>query len=555
MSQVPVCAIHYHPDAYKADRPGVKGRHAAGAGFLSGFFRHGRGSQLVCVTRDSRHAEDFKTLAARSDEQRRTVKHRRGMLSGEKDAECLLIPGPNFDEFAWERRARNQRAYSICGVTHTLSSDRIIAALSNYLLLPVQPWDALVCTSTVAREVVNNTLENYAEYLALRTGVRPRTDLQLPIIPLGVDASRYEADQDARRQLRERIGASEADFVILFLGRFTFHAKAHPIPMYMAAERLARRLPDKKVHLVMAGQAPSESIMNMYRQSAVESMEKAAIHFVDGRDDGLVHAAWQGADVFLSLSDNIQETFGLTPIEAMAAGLPAVVSDWDGYKDTIVDGETGFRVPTHAPAPGDGLEYALRYQLGADDYDHFIGRACMSTSCDLDATVDALERLATDAGLCRKIGEAGRKRARETYDWSAIIASYEDLWLELRDLRQNAPEVAPRSAQEAANPLYPDPFAIFKGHPSDVVGPDTTVFLSDPDASSRVADLLRPSMSRFSSEFMLDQDQILAFLSYLEISGGLTVTEIVARLGPVSRASLHRTLPWLSKFGVIRLSN
>ena len=31
----------------------------------------------------------------------------------------------------------------------------------------------------------------------------------------------------------------------------------------------------------------------------------------------------------------MQETFGLTPLEAMAAGLPCVVSDWNGYRDTV----------------------------------------------------------------------------------------------------------------------------------------------------------------------------------------------------------------------------
>ena len=40
----------------------------------------------------------------------------------------------------------------------------------------------------------------------------------------------------------------------------------------------------------------------------------------------------------MSLADNIQETFGLTPVEAMAAGLPCVMSDWDGYRDTVRDG-------------------------------------------------------------------------------------------------------------------------------------------------------------------------------------------------------------------------
>ena len=49
------------------------------------------------------------------------------------------------------------------------------------------------------------------------------------------------------------------------------------------------------------------------------------------------------ADVFLSLSDNIQETFGLTPLEAMAAGLPCLVSTACGCAvDLIEHNRTGW---------------------------------------------------------------------------------------------------------------------------------------------------------------------------------------------------------------------
>ena len=49
----------------------------------------------------------------------------------------------------------------------------------------------------------------------------------------------------------------------------------------------------------------------------------------------------------------------------MAAGLPVVVSDWDGYRYTVSDGVEGFRVPTLAPAHArQGEELALQHDHG-----------------------------------------------------------------------------------------------------------------------------------------------------------------------------------------------
>ncbi|HRE90473.1 MAG TPA: glycosyltransferase, partial [Myxococcota bacterium] len=73
-------------------------------------------------------------------------------------------------------------------------------------------------------------------------------------------------------------------------------------------------------------------------------------------------ACMAAADVFVSLADNVQETFGLSVIEAMAAGLPVVVSDWDGYKDTVRDGEDGFRVTTTMPPVGAADHIAAAYE-------------------------------------------------------------------------------------------------------------------------------------------------------------------------------------------------
>ena len=75
-----------------------------------------------------------------------------------------------------------------------------------------------------------------------------------------------------------------------------------------------------------------------------------------------MRCCWAAADIFLSLVDNPQETFGLAPVEAMAAGVPVVVSDWDGYRYTVSDGVEGFRISTLSPGhvqQGEELAFSM----------------------------------------------------------------------------------------------------------------------------------------------------------------------------------------------------
>ena len=115
---------------------------------------------------------------------------------------------------------------------------------------------------------------------------------------------------------------------------------------------------------------------------------------------------------FTSLSDNIQETFGLNPIEAMATGLPVVITDWDGYRDTLENGLQGIAIPTVSAAPGNGLGIASHYRSGRFSYGGFIARTAQFTAVDIDAATTAYARLIDDPELRRKMGAAGAARAR-----------------------------------------------------------------------------------------------------------------------------------------------
>ncbi len=365
-------AILFEPSAFDADRKKVMGRNVAGASFLEGFVRHAEVDRYVGIGYRESYAPEFRRQIGAIAAGRPELAARPVEVFTPRDVRqmaavgTLFIPDPQLTSFATSRRQLDQRGYSLCGVTHTISSLKVMEVLCELLTGPVQSWDALICTSRSVRDAVLRQQEHYADYLSQRLGVRPTSPVQMPVIPLGVDTDRFArlgGDAEARASLRRRIGAEDGDTVVLFFGRLAFHAKAHPVPMYLGAQRAARRLGPGhgRIHLVQTGQFPNQVAEDGYRGGAQRYCPDVAVHFLDGSDRALSDASWAAADVFVTLSDNIQESFGITPVEAMAAGLPCLVSDWDGYRDTVVDGETGIRVPTWLPVPGCGAALADAY--------------------------------------------------------------------------------------------------------------------------------------------------------------------------------------------------
>src|SRR5262249_45806386 len=156
-------------------------------------------------------------------------------------------------------------------------------------------------------------------------------------------------------------------------------------------------------------------------------------------------------------------------VEAMAAGLPAVVSDWDGYRDTVRDGIDGFRIPTRLPPPPAGLSVAAQYNERGG-FRQYYGTVAMSTAVDLDACAEALARLIRDPGLRHRMGESGRHHARGAYDWRTIMKTYHRFWQGLDEVRRESAMVAPLSPGRAPYPLCDDPFRVFEKHATRTIG-------------------------------------------------------------------------------------
>lgn len=179
-----------------------------------------------------------------------------------------------------------------------------------------------------------------ANYAYLRHfGVRPE---RLFFAPHFVENDRFAAEaakarqSGAARSLRERWGATESTAVFLFVGKFI--VKKRPADFISAVARLAGKGQD--VRGVLVGSGPEDAALR-----AQAAAVGGPIAFDGFQNQTQIASRYAAADCLVLPSDG-RETWGLVVNEAMATGLPAVVSDAVGCGPDLIDGRrTGFTYP------------------------------------------------------------------------------------------------------------------------------------------------------------------------------------------------------------------
>lgn len=528
---------------------GVAGRRSASAGFLAGYVRHAAAAGLTCLVREPEDAPAFRDFVLRhGGVGRRVDSIALSELSRVAEIGTLYAPGPDLGPFAWLRRGSGQRGFSLVGVTHTLSELHAMEAVGHLLTAPVQPWDALVCTTKAAQRAVARALEEYGDYFRSLTGSKIACRAELPIIPLGVDSDAFVARDGERGAFRARHGIPQDAVVLLYVGRLDHAEKANPVPLYIAAQHAAERV-GRPVHLLEVGWFRSDFFAQAFAQAAAVLAPSVTRIVLDSREDAN-RRAWFAADIFVSLADSVQETFGLTPIEAMAAGLPVVVSDWDGYRETVRDGIDGFRVPTLMAPPGSGDGLAFDYASGAFNHTMFSAAASQSSAVDAGACAEAIIRLIADPELRGRMGAAGRRRARDEFDWRAVIAAYQALWSELGERRRSCAEAAAPVAGRPARPLAMDPFDLFRDWPSDRLAPETVVRLPLGATASLAGAMRELGAASPMPQTLLDAANTERLLEALQ-RGPAAAGDLVGMLEPGRRPAGWRTLAWLAKTALL----
>lgn len=469
------------------------------------------------------------------------------------EAGVLLRGQPDLYDLAWMRRRRaSDRAYSLVGLIHTIAPPAMRQIIAMTAVAPAHPWDALICTSPSVRDNLARMFEGWGEHLAQRTGGRPPPHPQLPVIPLGVDGPGFAALADrpeARARARAAAGVGQDDVLVLWVGRLSYFEKAFPQPMFQAVQR-AQAASGRRLTFVMAGWFPGENDRGLYEAAARAHAPDVPVRFVDGNDREALGDLWAGADIFLSLVDNIQETFGITPLEAMAAGLPVVVSDWDGYRATVRDGIEGVLVPTLGGPAGGGLGAYLaeRHNIEGLIYQAYVGAVAQHTAVHVGRAAEALAALASSPDLRRRMGAAGRARVAEAFDWPVVARQVHALTDALADVRAAAADPAPHPP---ADPVKGDPFLDFTGFATAALTPETRLLAAPGAEPAQVSSLGAVALDTAFPGLRPSKEVCAEALAFLAAHPGASVREVLTAFPPAQRRSVELGLSWLAKLGLV----
>jgi glycosyltransferase involved in cell wall biosynthesis len=220
-------------------------------------------------------------------------------------------------------------------------------------------------------------------------------------VPNGVDLARFQPVDSVVRTLRRReLGQREDLKLTLFFGFFS--REKRPDLLFDAWLELLDTVPD--AGLVFIG--PSRSAYYEVDAQMADSIKQIALQhgvsdrvwFVERTD--AIERFYQAADCFALPSS--REGMPNAVVEAMACGLPCVVSCLPGVTDALIaDGVSGLLVPV-----GD--------------------RAALSA---------ALRRLLTDSGFASSLGAAARAMVAARYSMATVADRYADLYAELDPMR------------------------------------------------------------------------------------------------------------------------
>lgn len=233
--------------------------------------------------------------------------------------------------------------------------------------------------------LLGNDFLNRAVALQATDEIESKTAKQLGlkppifIVPNGLNTVRFECLPE-RGQLRQAFGISSDSPVILFLGRL--HPYKRPDIVIQAAYQAQQRL-GKAIHIIIAGPDEGGLSANLMKLANELGFEKN-VHLTGLLKSDEILQAFSDADL-LMMPTEIQENFGMSALEALAAGIPVLVSD---------------NIPVG--------RWAMQVGVG------------ISVPCNINKFCDAIVNLFSNPVQLQQMGKRGQVLVKQKYDISLV---------------------------------------------------------------------------------------------------------------------------------------
>ncbi len=214
--------------------------------------------------------------------------------------------------------------------------------------------------------------------LARETHDRLGVGRTIDVIPNFVDPSR--CDRDFAAAHRRRLAPDGAP---LLVHASNFRPVKRVLDVVEVFRRVQERIP---AHLALVGDGPDRAAAERFAREA------GIAHRVEFLGNVTPVEGVMGAgDVFLLPS--AEESFGLAALEAMACGVPAIVSDAGGLPELVAQGEGGFVFPVGDVAGMADQAVALLTDRGEHQRQRELARTRAATHFSTEKIVDRYEAL------------------------------------------------------------------------------------------------------------------------------------------------------------------
>jgi len=232
-----------------------------------------------------------------------------------------------FSTFRMARRIAKEVDIPIIHTYHTLYEDY------THYFSPNKKWGKTM-VAVLTKKVLSHTESvivptNKVRCLLIEYGVRQ----EIQVVPTGIDLQRFniQLEKKEKQMLREKLGIPCNNYVLIFVGRLAKEKNLEEILLFMS------KLKRQDITLLIVGDGPHRITLEELIKELGISNQVIFAGMICSQE---VSSYYQVGDVFVSASNS--ETQGLTYIEALANGVPALCRKDPCLENVIVDGVNGW---------------------------------------------------------------------------------------------------------------------------------------------------------------------------------------------------------------------